>query len=344
MTATIPIAITVNGRPRALEVAVAPHAARRPARRPRADRHEGVLPRRRVRRVHRHRRRADRRLLPGPRGRGRRGRGHHGRGARRRWPAQPAPAGVPRHAAPSSAASASPASSWRLMRSWPRIRTPTVAEMQEGLAGNLCRCAGYQQITEAVLAAAEAARPMSAHAIGGSPARVGGHRAGHRRAAVRGRHPPAGRAPREARHARLCPGPDRLDRHECRAELVPGVRLVMTAADLPQPCRASGPSSRTARSWRWARRSTTASRWPPWPRTRRTRPRRPPASSAWSTRSCRPSSPSPPPSTRPRRSSRTRPSARTIPWPGPTSSASTISAGATSTPSPASADLVVEDT
>jgi carbon-monoxide dehydrogenase small subunit len=33
---------------------------------------------------------------------------------------------------------------------------PTVAEIQEGLAGNLCRCGGYQQITEAVLAAAEA--------------------------------------------------------------------------------------------------------------------------------------------------------------------------------------------
>jgi aerobic-type carbon monoxide dehydrogenase small subunit (CoxS/CutS family) len=33
---------------------------------------------------------------------------------------------------------------------------PTVAEVQEGLAGNLCRCACYQQITEAVLAAAEA--------------------------------------------------------------------------------------------------------------------------------------------------------------------------------------------
>lgn len=31
---------------------------------------------------------------------------------------------------------------------------PTVEEVQEGLAGNLCRCAGYQQITEAVLAVA----------------------------------------------------------------------------------------------------------------------------------------------------------------------------------------------
>jgi carbon-monoxide dehydrogenase small subunit len=32
---------------------------------------------------------------------------------------------------------------------------PTVPEIQEGMAGNLCRCGCYQQITEAVLAAAE---------------------------------------------------------------------------------------------------------------------------------------------------------------------------------------------
>ena len=31
---------------------------------------------------------------------------------------------------------------------------PTVEEIQDGLAGNLCRCAGYEQITKAVLAAA----------------------------------------------------------------------------------------------------------------------------------------------------------------------------------------------
>jgi aerobic-type carbon monoxide dehydrogenase small subunit (CoxS/CutS family) len=33
---------------------------------------------------------------------------------------------------------------------------PTVEEVHEGLAGNLCRCAGYEQITQAVLGAAEA--------------------------------------------------------------------------------------------------------------------------------------------------------------------------------------------
>jgi carbon-monoxide dehydrogenase small subunit len=35
---------------------------------------------------------------------------------------------------------------------------PTVDEVHEGLAGNLCRCAGYEQITAAVLAAAEVGR------------------------------------------------------------------------------------------------------------------------------------------------------------------------------------------
>jgi len=35
---------------------------------------------------------------------------------------------------------------------------PTVTEIQEGLAGNLCRCAGYSRIIAAVSAAAKASR------------------------------------------------------------------------------------------------------------------------------------------------------------------------------------------
>lgn len=35
---------------------------------------------------------------------------------------------------------------------------PTKQDVREALAGNLCRCAGYEQITEAVLAAAKAGR------------------------------------------------------------------------------------------------------------------------------------------------------------------------------------------
>jgi aerobic-type carbon monoxide dehydrogenase small subunit (CoxS/CutS family) len=36
---------------------------------------------------------------------------------------------------------------------------PTRAEIEEGLAGNLCRCAGYEQIIEAVQRAADGAPP-----------------------------------------------------------------------------------------------------------------------------------------------------------------------------------------
>jgi carbon-monoxide dehydrogenase small subunit len=32
---------------------------------------------------------------------------------------------------------------------------PTPADVREGLAGNLCRCAGYQRIVDAVLRAAD---------------------------------------------------------------------------------------------------------------------------------------------------------------------------------------------
>jgi xanthine dehydrogenase iron-sulfur cluster and FAD-binding subunit A len=35
---------------------------------------------------------------------------------------------------------------------------PSREEVEEGLAGNLCRCAGYEQIIEAVLLAADGGR------------------------------------------------------------------------------------------------------------------------------------------------------------------------------------------
>jgi carbon-monoxide dehydrogenase small subunit len=38
---------------------------------------------------------------------------------------------------------------------------PTLPEIQEGLAGNLCRCTGYMRIFEAVQQAATKGRPMT---------------------------------------------------------------------------------------------------------------------------------------------------------------------------------------
>ena len=48
---------------------------------------------------------------------------------------------------------------------------PSRAEVEEGLAGNLCRCAGYEQIIEAVVAAAAAIDrgPASVDAPTGAP-------------------------------------------------------------------------------------------------------------------------------------------------------------------------------
>ena len=47
-----------------------------------------------------------------------------------------------------------------------RIPQPSRAEVEDGLAGNLCRCAGYEQIIEAVLWAADAEQ---ARAPAGAP-------------------------------------------------------------------------------------------------------------------------------------------------------------------------------
>ena len=123
-----------------------------------------------------------------------------------------------------------------------RIPHPTIAEIQEGLAGNLCRCGCYEQITEAVLrgrggdASDEPAldrhlRPARPAARPGSPARSG--------TSADIRLPDA--LARQARHARLRAGPDPLDRHDRRPGACPASRLVMTAADLPQPMPRFGP-------------------------------------------------------------------------------------------------------
>jgi carbon-monoxide dehydrogenase small subunit len=54
---------------------------------------------------------------------------------------------------------------------------PTRPEIEEGLAGNYCRCACYEQIFEAVEQAADGAVPAHAHV---APAHAGSHDAGAR--------------------------------------------------------------------------------------------------------------------------------------------------------------------
>ena len=136
------------------------------------------------------------------------------------------------------------------------VPQPTRAEIEEGLAGNLCRCAGYEQIIEAVQRATAAAGGRAAvtaeaaadgrttERIGDSPARVGGLDRVTGRPGVRRRHPPRRRAPRQARDRRPRAGADRLASTRAAALAVPGVRLVLTAADLPQPMPRFGPQFR----------------------------------------------------------------------------------------------------
>ncbi len=47
-----------------------------------------------------------------------------------------------------------------------RVPDPTLAEVEEGLAGNLCRCACYEQIADAVFTVADSAHPRTADGDG----------------------------------------------------------------------------------------------------------------------------------------------------------------------------------
>jgi aerobic carbon-monoxide dehydrogenase small subunit len=74
-------------------------------------------------------------------------------------------------------------------------RVPGDPEVREALAGNLCRCTGYQKIVDAVRAAARSARPASGRRPAASRARPGASRA--RRAGAKRR--PAGKIRRTLR-------------------------------------------------------------------------------------------------------------------------------------------------
>jgi len=62
-----------------------------------------------------------------------------------------------------------------------RGRVPGDPEVREALAGNLCRCTGYQKIVDAVRAAARSARPASGVRRRARPAAPGARRAGAKR-------------------------------------------------------------------------------------------------------------------------------------------------------------------
>ena len=132
----------------------APHAARRPARRPPAHRDEGVLPRRGVRRVHRAGRRPERGRVPRARGGGRRlGRDDRG-GAGRATTGLSALQAAFLDTGAAQCGFCIPGQLLSAQALLAEVPHPTRAEVEEGLAGNLCRCAGYEQIIEAVLLAA----------------------------------------------------------------------------------------------------------------------------------------------------------------------------------------------
>ena len=133
------------------------------------------------------------------------------------------------------------------------------AEIEEGLAGNLCRCGCYYQIIEAVeaaaagrAAAAVAARPFASRRPNrrsrrstNDDRRVRSARrrraARHRRAALRRRHPSARTSCTSSSSRCPWPTPGSCAIDTSRALAVPGVAAVFTAADLPQPMPRFGP-------------------------------------------------------------------------------------------------------
>ena len=154
-----------------------------------------------------------------------------------------------------SAASAPRAWSWPRCRCSRRTPNPTEREVRLGLEGNLCRCTGYHNIVQAVLAAADSGRCAVMPSSAPGQLRRRGRGASHREGAVRRRPRGPRCAPRQARAK-----PVRARAHRARS----------TPARPPR-CPASSPCSP-------ARSSTTSGRLrcpargpsPPTWRTRRT--------------------------------------------------------------------------
>ncbi len=184
-------------------------AARRAARRPGPDRHQGRLRHRRLRRLHGHARRPAGLLLPGaraPRPRARRSR------PSRAWPRaselHPLQQKFLEHAA-LQCGICTPGFLVAAKALLERNPDPTETEVRYWLAGNLCRCTGYDKIVRAVLGrrrrneagdrdersmrqARSTRRTSSRSSARGRPARR--RRQGHRPRQLRRRHDRAGHA------------------------------------------------------------------------------------------------------------------------------------------------------
>ena len=154
--APIEVRLPVNGREHAESVAPRLLLSDFLRHAPGPDRHPRRLRARRLRRLHRAPRRRGGAVVPAPRRPGRRRRGDDRRGARGDGrPAPPGPAGLPRDARASSAGSARRASCCRSSPFLRDVPAPSDDEIRLGLAGNLCRCTGYQNIVRAVRRASE---------------------------------------------------------------------------------------------------------------------------------------------------------------------------------------------
>ena len=148
------IETTINGEPAEFLCEPDETLLERAPQRPGPDRHEGRLRDGRLRRLFGDSRRPAGAVLPGAR---RRGAGTIGDDDRRRGAAATPCTRFSRSFSSTrrcSAASARRGSSSRPRRCSTRIRIPTKNEVRYWLAGNLCRCTGYDKIVRAVLDAA----------------------------------------------------------------------------------------------------------------------------------------------------------------------------------------------
>ena len=145
--------LSVDGQPLSALVEPGRTAPPGPARRPRPDRHEGGLRRLRVRRVHGPRRRPAGELVLLSRAPGRGPRDHDRRGPRRRGRLHPLQRAF-LEGGGIQCGFCTPGMLISAVALLARDPDPSEEAIRDGLAGNLCRCTGYQPIIQAVQRAA----------------------------------------------------------------------------------------------------------------------------------------------------------------------------------------------